>query len=57
MGHDERTPVEDVDDMIHREEDDGAPPNMPPDSEEDFEKAIRGEHEPGRLRVPPSSAD
>jgi hypothetical protein len=51
-------PVADVDDLIHREEDAEAPPDMPPDSEEDFEKAIRrDERAPWLPRIPPANPD
>jgi len=48
--------VVDVDELIHRQEDRGTPPNMPPESQEDFDKAIRGEDEP-QIRTPPPNAD
>jgi len=56
MREEQKPPVEDVDELIHREEDAGTPPNMPPDSQEDFDKAIRGEDGPS-VRIPPANAD
>jgi hypothetical protein len=51
-------PAADVDELIHREEDADGTPNMPPDSMEDFEKAIRGdERAPRSPRIPPANPD
>jgi hypothetical protein len=51
-------PAEDIDELIHREEDADGPAQMPPDSMEDFEKAIRGdERAPQMPRIPPANAD
>jgi len=50
--------VPDLDDLIHRQEDEDLPPEMPPETEENFEKAIRGpEHLPRLPRIPPNNAD
>ena len=38
--HDETV---DVDELVHREEEANQPPAIPPDQQEDFEKAVRGE--------------
>jgi hypothetical protein len=48
----------DLDDLIHRRENEDLPPAMPPETEEDFEKAIQGpEHLRRTPRVPPNNAD
>jgi hypothetical protein len=47
----------DPDELVHDEENEDAPPAMPPESLEDFEKAIRGERERGLPRIPPAPPD
>ena len=48
----------DLDDLIHRQEDEDRPAAMPPETEEDFEKAIqRPEHLRRTPRIPPNNAD
>ena len=47
----------DTDELIHQQENEDGPPAMPPESLEDFEKAIRGEHAPRVLRIPPANPD
>ena len=48
----------DVDELIHKEENEDQPPAMPPDSMEDFEKAIQGEEVQRRVpRIPPANPD
>jgi hypothetical protein len=48
----------DLDDLIHSRENEDLPPAMPPETEEDFEKAIQGpEHLPRIPRIPPSNVD
>ena len=47
----------DTDELIHRQENENAPPAMPPESLEDFEKAIRGENVPRVPAIPPASPD
>lgn len=55
---DATTPDIDVDEIIHRREDAGQPAAMPPDSLEDFEKAIRGDDgPPAGPHVPPANPD
>jgi hypothetical protein len=50
--------VPDLDELIHRQENEDLPPSMPPETEEDFEKTIQGpEHLPRSSRVPPNNAD
>jgi len=50
--------IPDLDELSHRQEDEDLPPAMPPETEEDFEKAIQGpEHLPRSPSVPPNNAD
>jgi len=50
--------IPNLDDLIHRQEDEDLPPAMPPETEEDFEKAIQGPERLPRIpRIPPSNAD
>jgi hypothetical protein len=48
----------DIDGLVHREENANQPPAMPPDREEDFEKAVwGGSRAPSRPQIIPSSPD
>ena len=47
----------DTDELIHRQENEDLPPATPPESLEDFEKAIRGESVPQLPRIPPANPD
>jgi hypothetical protein len=47
----------DTDELIHGQENEDAPPAMPPDSLEDFEKAIRGGTRPRVPSIPPANPD
>jgi hypothetical protein len=47
----------DTDELIHRQEDEDAPPAMPPESLEDFEKAVRGKTRPKVPAIPPANPD
>ena len=50
--------IPELDDLIHQQENEDQPPAMPPETEEDFEKAIQGpEHRRRIPRVPPNNAD
>jgi hypothetical protein len=49
--------IPDLDDVIHQQEDEGQPSAMPPETEEDFEKAIRGPERPSLPRIPPNIPD
>ena len=49
--------IVDTDELIHRQENENAPPAMPPESLEDFEKAIRGENVPRVPANPPANPD
>ena len=55
---DDVTPLAPIDDITPRDEDACARPAIPPDSMEDFQKAIWGEETvPDRLRIPPATPD
>jgi hypothetical protein len=48
----------DIDGLVHREQDANQPTVMPPDCEEDFEKAVRGESRtPSAPQIIPSNPD
>jgi hypothetical protein len=49
--------TEDMDGIVHRKEDGRTPPAMPPESEADFEKAIRGEDGVPGIHIPPANPD
>jgi hypothetical protein len=50
--------IPDLDDLIHRQENEDLPPAVPPETEEDFEKATQqSEPRPRISRIPPTSAD
>ena len=62
MNQDELKRAEDVDKEIHRQENEGAPASVQdqqsaPDSQADFEKAMRGGKALDEPRIPPANAD
>jgi hypothetical protein len=50
-------PTDDIDDIVHRKEDEHTPPAMPPESENDFEKTIRGGDGGPGIHIPPANPD
>jgi hypothetical protein len=55
------TPIDettvDIDEAIHSAENPEQPPAMPPESEEDFEKAVQGNMTPDAIHIPANNAD
>jgi hypothetical protein len=62
MTSDRETPLDDTtfdaDEAIHNAENRDEPARIPPDSEEDFEKAVRGDNRtPEGIHIPTGNAD